>query len=108
MSTIAIRVAAEIAAQLSGRTADDLGWPDRRSVARHFASATLSGLSREQFGDDPAGWCIEVLVPAIEHRLPGPDTDLRAIGWPHVPTVAANIARWLVDDGVFTQEDNNT
>lgn len=101
MSTTVIRVAAEISASLLGRSATDLGWPDRRSVAQQIASAALGGLSSEQFGDDPAGWCIEVLTPAIEHRLPGPDADLRDIGWPHVPTVAANIAGWLADDGIF-------
>lgn len=95
---------AHVAVLLSDRSAEDLGWPDRTAVARHFASAVLSGLSREQFGNDPAGWCIEVLHPAIERRLNDLDGDLRSTGWPNTPSAAATIVGWLLSDGVLSQQ----
>lgn len=101
MSDTTSRAAAEAAVFLLGRSADDLGWPDRAAVARQFAAAVLGGLGPQQWGADPVTWCIEVLEPAIERRLPGPHEDLRALGWPHTPTVAAVVVGWLVEDGIL-------
>ncbi|GAS94839.1 hypothetical protein MMAG44476_22102 [Mycolicibacterium mageritense DSM 44476 = CIP 104973] len=105
MSVTTSRAAAQAAMFLEGRSADDLGWPDRDCVARQFAAAVLTGLGPEQWGTDPVTWCIEVLEPAIERRIPGPHDDLRALGWPHTPTVAANLVQWLVDDGILAEND---
>ena len=102
MSESASRVAAEAALFLAGRTADDLGWPDRACVARQFAAALMGGLGPAQWVPDPVMWCIAVLEPAIERRMPGPSDDLRALGWPHAPTVAARLVQWLVEDGILT------
>ena len=103
MAGVVGRAAGAAAAFLVGRSADDLGWPDRAAVTRQLAAAVLGGLGPEQWGADPVTWCLQTLEPAIERRLPCPgDDDLRALGWPHTPTVAATIVGWLIDDGVLT------
>lgn len=103
MSETALRVAAQAAMFLEGRSAEDLGWPDRACVARQFAAAVMGGLGPAQWGADPVGWCIGVLEPAIASRLPGADDDLRALGWPHTPTVAARLVTWLADAGILAE-----
>lgn len=103
MSNVTMQAAAQAAVFLSGRNADDIGWPDHACVARHFAAAVLGGLGTEQYGADPVTWCVQTLEPAIQRRLPGPDDeDLRSIGWPHTPTVARTLVGWLVEDGVIS------
>ena len=99
----ASRAAGNAAVFLLDRSADDLGWPDRAAVARQLAAAVLGGLGPEQWGTDPVAWCVNTLEPAIERRLPFPDEDLRALGWPHTPTVAATVVHWLIDDGIITE-----
>lgn len=99
---IAVRAAASASATLMGSNALQLGWPDRHRVALSLASAMLDGLGPEQYGSDPAGWCIEKAAPAIERRLSGPEPDdLRAIGWPHVASAVSTVVGWLVEDGVL-------
>lgn len=103
MSEMTSRVAAQAAVFLTGRSAEELGWPDRACVARQFAAALMGGLGPEHWGADPVEWCIGVLEPAIESRLPEPDDDLRALGWPHTPTVAARLVTWLIYAGIIDE-----
>jgi len=97
----AARAAAEAAVFLRGRSAEELGWPERGAVAMHLATAVLGGLSSRQYGSDPQGWCLDTLQPAIERRLNGIEGDLREVGWPHAPTLAAAVVGWLVQDAVI-------
>lgn len=100
MCDVRARVAAEAAAFLTGRSAEDLGWPDRDCVTRQFAAAAPGGFGPAWWGDDPVGWCVRVLEPIISAQMPGPDQDLRELGWPHTPTVAVTLADWLFDAGI--------
>lgn len=102
-TAIAARAAAEAAVFLTGRSAADLGWPDRSCVARQLAAAVLGGLGPKQYGNDPVGWCIDTLEPAIERRLVTSceNDDLRAVGWPNTPTVATAVVGWLIDEGIL-------
>lgn len=102
MPTTTMQTAAHTAIALQGRSAEELGWPDRSHVAGHLATAVWDGLGADQYSHngDPQGWCLNVLAPAIERHLDVID-DLRDIGWPNTPSTAAMVVQWMIDDGII-------